>query len=139
MTTLRSHYLNALGIAEYLHAPRNIVDLPNVKVVQIQCLVVEFKNPGSICKAGAQQDFLYKMLSAIGVNKKEVICIEVDADNFSQEISKYKSKAILLMGSGFKSIATNSFVMHHPNDILKNEQLKRDTWEVLKQVKICLN
>ncbi len=138
MTTLRSHYLNTLGIPEYLHVPRKPIDLPKTSPIKIRCLVVEIKNTHSICQPGVEQDFLYRMLGAIGVSQKDVICIEAQPDNLSQEISKYNAKVVLLAGSDLSSVSINSFVIHHPSGILKNDQLKREAWEVLKKVKECL-
>lgn len=137
MTTLRSRYLNALDIPEYLHFCKDTEDLVS-QLVKVQCLVVETECTESVCQAGLSQDFLYKMLSAIGLDKQDIICIQSPASQVSQVLSKYKAQVVLVMDTQVSLTHDNMFVVHHPSDILKNEQLKREAWEVLKKVKACL-
>ena len=137
MSSIRSQYLNELGIADFLHAT-NYKQQTDIQLISAKCLVVEAKSSDSICNAGASQDFLYKMLGAIGLKNQEVICIKVSTDNLLQELSKYKAQVILLTSRRFSLKSNNVFNIHHPSDILKNEQLKREAWEVLKQIKPCL-
>jgi hypothetical protein len=137
MLSLRSQYLNALNIPEYLHATKIGPPL-NTQPIVIKCLVIEAKNSNSIGSLGATQDFLYKMLLAIGLQKTDVRCVTTNADNLVQEVSKYKAQVILLLDEQFSLRADGVFTINHPSEILKNERLKREAWEVLKQVKICL-
>ena len=137
MSTLRARYLKALDIPEYLYASKS-VDSSNPAPIQTRCLVVETQCSKSICEPGEVQDFLYKMLSAVGLAKKDVICIKSQSDEISQEISKYDAQTILLMDTRVSIVKDKVFSMRHPSDVLKNEQLKREAWEVLKQVKACL-
>lgn len=137
MSTLRARYLNALDIPEYLYTTKR-ADTANPQSIQTRCLVVETQCSKSICEPGEVQDFLYKMLSAVGLAKKDVVCIKSKPDAALQEISKYTAQTILLMDTRVSLVKDKVFSMHHPSDILKNEQLKREAWEVLKQVKACL-
>ncbi len=122
---------------EYLYLDK---DKPQIiaKPIKVECLVIELENSNSICIAGAVQTFLYKMLSAIGLDKKQVLCIKINANDLLQELVKYKPKTILLTSPQLKLDANNAFNIHHPSVILKDEILKREAWEVLKQVKVWL-
>ncbi len=42
------------------------------------------------------------------------------------------------MSKDLKSSSAHHFIAHHPSEILVNEQLKRETWEILKKIKACL-
>lgn len=137
MTTLRSRYLSALDIPEYLHLCKNAEGLAP-QPANVQCLVVETEHTESMCQSGVAQDFLYKMLSAIGLDKQDIICIQSPANQVPQVLSKYKAQVVLAMDTQVPLTHDNMFFIHHPSDILKNEQLKREAWEVLKKVKICL-
>ena len=137
MLSSRSQYLKALNIPEYLYATATKSHL-NTQPIAIKCLVIEAENVNSICSVSPAQEFLYKMLSAIGLQKNDVLCINANTNSFIQEVSKYKTQAILLLDQQFSLDADGVFSIHHPSEILKNEQLKREAWEVLKQVKICL-
>jgi hypothetical protein len=137
MLSIRSQYLNELGISEFLHTT-NSIQQTSIKLINTKCLVVERENANSICSLGATQDFLYKMLGAIGLQKTQVICIKTSPDNLMQELAKYKTQVILFTNVEFSSKLNNSFNISHPSDILKNEQLKRDAWSVLKKMKLCL-
>lgn len=137
MLSSRSQYLKALNIPEYLYATATKSHL-NAQPIVIKCLVIEAENVNSICSVSPAQEFLYKMLSAIGLQKNDILCINANTNNFVQEVSKYKTQAILLLDEQFSLDADDVFNIHHPGEILKNEQLKREAWEVLKQVKICL-
>jgi hypothetical protein len=137
MFSIRSQYLNELGIAEFLHTT-NTKQQDSVKLINTKCLVVEAENANSICSLGATQDFLYKMLGAIGLKKTQVICIKISPNNLMQELSKYKTEVVLFTSTEFSLKLNNAFNIHHPSDILKNEQLKRDAWSVLKKMKLCL-
>ncbi|MDG2395217.1 hypothetical protein [Candidatus Thioglobus sp.] len=137
MLSSRSQYLKALNIPEYLYATATKSHL-NAQPTAIKCLVIEAENVNSICSVSPAQEFLYKMLSAIGLQKNDILCINANTNNFVQEVSKYKTQAILLLDEQFSLDADDVFNIHHPGEILKNEQLKREAWEVLKQVKICL-
>lgn len=100
--------------------------------------MVEVQNSRSFCQTGKYQDFLFKMLSAIGLNQVDIKCVSINADDLTRTLGQYNAKAVLLMGKGLTSSSSKHFVMHHPSEILMNERLKREAWEVLKNIKACL-
>ncbi|MCH9711577.1 MAG: hypothetical protein K0U20_03005 [Proteobacteria bacterium] len=137
MSALRSHYLTTLGIDKYLHHCINTEDLAS-HLIKVRCLVVETDHAESIFHSTVAQEFLYTMLLAIGLDKQEVVCIQSGLNQIPQEICKYDAEVILIMDEHISPINNKMFVMPHPSDILKNETLKRTAWEVLKQMKVCL-
>ena len=137
MTIPRARYLDTLGIPGYLYASKNLGN-PSAQLIQTQCLVIETECVESICEPGVVQDFLYKMLSAVGLDKQDVVCIQSPIDKISQEICKYNAQAVLVMDDQVSPIKDKMFIIQHPGHILKNDQLKREAWEVLKKIKSCL-
>lgn len=139
MLSIRSQYLNELKIPEYLHAiSSSAASATRSQKINIKCLVVEFDQSNSICSSGEVQDFLYKMLGAIGLQKQEVICISEAIENIEQALEKYNTQVVLLAGVSLPIQSKSVLNIHHPNKIIANEQLKREAWEVLKQAKLCL-
>jgi len=134
---LRSRYLEALGVPEFLYAEDKLEDL-DVQKTNTPCLVIETQNSRSFCQTGKYQDFLLKMLSAIGLQQQDVTCISINADDLSRTLGQYNAKTVLLMSKDLKPSSEQHFIAHHPSEILVNEQLKRETWEVLKKIKKCL-
>ena len=134
---LRSRYLEALGVPEFLYDEDKFEDV-DAKKINTLCLVIETQNSRSFCQAGKYQDFLLKMLSAIGLQQQDVNCISINADDLSRTLGQYNAKTVLLMSKDLKSSSEQHFIAHHPSEILVNEQLKRETWEVLKKIKACL-
>lgn len=133
---LRSRYLEALGVPEFLYAEEKPEDIDAQKIDTL-CLVVETKNSRSFCQTGKYQDFLLKMLGAIGLHQQDVIFVSINADDLSRTLGQYNAKTVLLMSKDLKPSSEQHFIAHHPSEILVNEQLKRETWEVLKQIKAC--
>lgn len=134
---LRSRYLEALGVPDFLYAEDNPEDL-NVQKINTQCLVIETQNSRSFCQAGKYEDFLLKMLGAIGLQQEDVKCISISTDDLSRTLGRYNAKTVLLMSEDLKPSSKQHFVAYHPSEVLMNEQLKRETWEVLKKIKACL-
>jgi predicted nucleotide-binding protein (sugar kinase/HSP70/actin superfamily) len=134
---LRSRYLEALGVPEFLYAEEKSEDI-DVQKINTLCLVIETQNSRSFCQAGKYQDFLLKMLGAIGLQQQDVNYISINADDLSRTLGQYNAKTVLLMSKDLKSSSAHHFIAHHPSEILVNEQLKRETWEVLKEIKACL-
>lgn len=134
---LRSRYLEALGVPEFLYAEEKFEDIDAQKITTL-CLVIETQNSRSFCQAGKYQDFLLKMLGAIGLHQEDVTCISIDTDDLSRTLGQYNAKTVLLMSKDLKPSSEQHFVAHHPSEVLVSEQLKRETWEVLKQIKACL-
>ena len=134
---LRSRYLDAFGVPEFLYVQTKTVDLSANKI-DTRCLVVETENARSFCQPGKYQDFLLKMISAIGLSKDDIQCISINADDLSRTLAEYNTKTVLLMSEGLSVSSAHHFSTHHPSAILTNEQLKREAWEVLKKIKACL-
>ncbi|ABL02209.1 hypothetical protein Rmag_0450 [Candidatus Ruthia magnifica str. Cm (Calyptogena magnifica)] len=132
--SLRSHYLEVFGIPEFLHIQVKNQDL-NVSKINTQCLAIETNPVHSFCKIGKTQDFLFKMLGAIGLEKSNIRYVSANINDLNQMLKQYNAKIVLLMSSDLKSSSYKHFVTHHPSEVLTNEQLKRETWEVLKRVK----
>ena len=134
---LRSRYLEALGVPEFLYAKEESEGIDAQKIDTL-CLVIETQNSRSFCQTGKYQEFLLKMLGAIGLQQQDVNCISINADDLSRTLGQYNAKTVLLMSKDLKPSSEQHFIAHHPSEILVNEQLKRETWEVLKQIKACL-
>ncbi|MBW5291291.1 MAG: hypothetical protein Rsou_1400 [Candidatus Ruthia sp. Asou_11_S2] len=134
--SLRSHYLEVLGIPEFLHIQAKIQGL-NTPKIDTQCLAIETKNPHSFCQIGKTQDILFKMLGAIGLEKSDIKYVSINTDDLNQTLQQYNAKTVLLMSAGLKPSSYKHFATHHPGEVLTNEQFKRETWEVLKRLKQC--
>ena len=134
---LRSRYLEAMAVPDFLYAQAKSENL-NAQKITTQCLVIETSNSHSFCLSGKSQDFLLKMLSAIGLKKDDIQCISINIDDLSHTLSGYNAKTVLLMSKGLKPSSKQHFSTHHPSEILTNEQLKREAWEVLKEIQVCL-
>lgn len=135
MSITREKYLDTLGIPEYLYSSNHVVEVANKTV---KCLVVEINPETSFLSSGKSQDFLFKMLSAIDVGSSDVELVAANSDNLSVVISGYNADTILIMNPDAKPINNKCFVAHHPSDVLTNPELKRDVWEVLKKLQLCL-
>ena len=135
MTAVRDKYLDTLGIPEYLYSNKD--SKPSIKKTT-KCLVVESNPVLSFCTPGDVQNFLFKMLLAINISSDEVELLNISSDNLSVVISNYDADTILIMSPDIESINNKCFITHHPSDILTQAELKRDAWEVLKQLELCL-
>ena len=135
MNPQRDKYLEALGIPDFLYASVS----PEVSAKdKFKLLVVELDSQGSFCQAGASQDLLFKMLASIGLNLNDCNLLSVSKSEVDTIIQKHASDLILVMDSSISLEGKTLFVTHHPKDIIEDPKLKRDSWEVLKQVKLCL-
>ena len=135
MNPQRDKYLEALGIPDFLYASVS----PEVSVKdKFKLLVVELDSQGSFCQAGASQDLLFKMLASIGLSLNDCNLLSVSKSEVDTIIQKHASDLILVMDSSISLEGKTLFVTHHPKDIIEDSKLKRDSWEVLKQVKLCL-
>ena len=131
----RDEYLEALGIPDFLYSPIGSKILTEVK---FKLLVVELDSKESFCESGASQDLLFKMLASIGLGLNECDLISIDKSEINRFIEDHSSDLMLIMDSSISVDGKSLFITHHPKDIIKNSQLKRDSWEVLKKVKLCL-
>ena len=135
MNSQRDKYLEALGIPDFLYAS---VSPEGSTQEKFKLLVVELDSQGSFCQAGASQDLLFKMLASIGLSLNDCNLLSVSKSEVDTVIQKHSSDLILVMDSSISLESKTLFVTHHPKDIIENPKLKRDSWEVLKQVKLCL-
>lgn len=135
MDTLRDKYLDTLGIPAYLYRQQ---ETPEASTKPVKCLVLESTEDASFCQAGEVQDFLFKMLSAIGLKASDVALLNLEKSELSQALSQYQAQSILNMGCAIGKQAIPSFATVHPGEVLKNPELKREVWEVLKQLQSCL-
>ena len=131
----RSKYLEALGIPDFLYSPIGSKILTEVK---FKLLVVELDSKESFCESGASQDLLFKMLASIGLGLNECKLKSIDKSEINRFIEDHSSDLMLIMDSSISAEGKSLFISPHPKDIIKNSQLKRDSWEVLKKVKLCL-
>ena len=131
----RDEYLEALGIPDFLYSPIGSKILTEVK---FKLLVVELDSKESFCESGASQDLLFKMLASIGLGLNECKLKSIDKSEINRFIEDHSSDLMLIMDSSISAEGKSLFITHHPKDIITNSQLKRDSWEVLKKVKLCL-
>ena len=135
MNPQRDKYLEALGIPDFLYASVS----PEASAQdKFKLLVVELDSQGSFCQAGASQDLLFKMLASIGLSLNDCNLLSVSKSEVDKVIQKHASDLRLVMDSSISLVGKTLFVTHHPKDIIEDPKLKRDSWEVLKQVKLCL-
>ena len=135
MNPQRDKYLEALGMPDFLYVS---VSADASAKEKFKLLVVELDSQGSFCQAGASQDLLFKMLASIGLSLNDCNLLSVTKSEVDTVIQKHASDLILVMDSSISLEGKTLFVTHHPKDIIEDPKLKRDSWEVLKQVKLCL-
>ena len=135
MSPQRDKYLEALGIPDFLYSSDSLSVSTQDK---FKLLVVEIDSQGSFCQAGASQDLLFKMLASIGLGLSECNLLSISKSEIDALIQDNSEDLILVMDSSISFEGKTLFVTHHPKDIINNPKLKRDSWEVLKQVKFCL-
>ena len=129
----RNKYLEALGIPDFLFSSVSN-ELPN----KFKLLVIEQDSEESFCQSGASQDLLFKMLASIGIGLNECKLISLAKSEINSFIKGHSQDLLLIMDSSIDAEGKSLFITHHPKDIIKNPNLKRDSWEVLKKVKLCL-
>ena len=131
----RNNYLDALGIPDFFYSQS---DSEKKVIPEVKCLIIETTSQDSFCEPGESQDLLIKILTSIDLTLSNVCLMSIEKDNLDECIRANPSKAVLVMGSEVNSNLSFLFFTHHPRDILKNNKLKREVWEVLKKVKLCL-
>ena len=136
MTPLaRQDYLKALDIPDFLFLSDEAKIQPGG---QVRCLVVEAETQHSFCQPGESYDLLEKMLGAIDLSMTSVKCASATNQTLANVVTQNPARAVLIMGDLTASTLGKVYATHHPHDILKNPGLKRQAWEVLKEVKKCL-
>ena len=131
----RNNYLEALGIPDFFYSQS---DSEKKVIPEVKCLIIETTSQDSFCEPGESQDLLIKILTSIDLTLSNVCLMSIEKDNLDEYIRANPAKAVLVMGSEVNSDLSFLFSTHHPRDILKNNKLKREVWEVLKKVKLCL-
>ncbi len=153
---LRARYLAALGLPDFLHhqkitAPQiqpkveqtveqKVKSKPQSQIepqISTQCLLIETCKTQSFCQASATRDLLLKMLAAINLSSAECAFCCIEPADFSATLKRYNAKTVLIMSADLPA-SKAYFYTHHPSKILANSALKREAWEVLKQLKLCL-
>lgn len=135
MPEVRQDYLKALGIPDFLYVTNeNNRTTPS----PIQCLVIETGKEYSFCQPGQSYNLLEKMLGAIGLPMTEVKCVCATKNTLSSVIENHPANSILITDKDLQSTLDRVFTTFHPQEILSNPSLKREAWEVLKEMKKCL-
>ena len=131
----RNNYLEALEIPDFFYSQN---DSEKKVIPEVKCLIIETTSQDSFCEPGESQDLLIKILTSIDLTLSNVCLMSIEKDNLDECIRVNPTNAVLVMGSEVNSDLSFLFSTHHPRDILKNNKLKREVWEVLKKVKLCL-
>ena len=131
----RNEYLEALGIPDFLYSKVGSVHKISVP---LNCLVIELYPKDSFCVAGKTRDLLVKMLASIELDLNDVHLASIEKSNLDAFVNANPAQVVLVMDSTFKSDKPAFFSTYHPRDIIKDSNLKRETWEILKKVKQCL-
>ena len=131
----RNDYLEALGIPDFLYSK---VDSTYSISSPLSIMVLELSSKDSFCEAGKTRDLLVKMLASIGLDLNSVHLASIEKSNLDSFIADNPAQVVLVMDSTFKSDKSSLFSTYHPRDVIKDSNLKRETWEILKKVKQCL-
>ena len=131
----RNDYLEALGIPDFLYSK---VDSTSSISSPLSIMVLELSSKDSFCEAGKTRDLLVKMLASIGLDLNSVHLASIEKSNLDSFIADNPAQVVLVMDSTFKSDKPSLFSTYHPRDVIKDSNLKRETWEILKKVKQCL-
>ena len=131
----RNNYLEALGIPDFLYSK---VDSTSSISSPLSIMILELSSKDSFCEAGKTRDLLVKMLASIGLDLNSVHLASIEKSNLDSFIADNPAQVVLVMDSTFKSDKSSLFSTYHPRDVIKDSNLKRETWEILKKVKQCL-
>jgi len=127
---LKKRYLKELGIDAELvklvcgnHSAAK--DKPSIVIIEDASYV------NSINSTGSERDLFEKMMAAINISLDNVLIQSIDKDQLKDNISKPDKNLTLLVGS----FSNNKEILSipHPEEIKKDEQLKRAAWETLKK------
>ena len=132
---LRDEYLEAIGIPDFLYSK---IESKKVTEPLLKLLIIEVGRQDSFCKKGVSQNLLIKMLSSIDFNIQNACLVSLEKSQVDEHVKNNLAEVVLIMDSSYKPSKSGIFLMYHPRDILKNSNLKRESWEVLKKVKQCL-
>jgi len=127
---LKKRYLKELGIDAELvklvcgnHSAAK--DKPSIVIIE------DASYTNSINSTGSERDLFEKMMAAINISLDNVLIQSIDKDQLKDNISKPDKNLTLLVGS----FSNNKEILSipHPEEIKKDEQLKRAAWETLKK------
>lgn len=110
------------------------------KQITTACLVIENSNNIHYqCQSkGIQYQLLLKMLLAIGLSEKDFHLVSFNQAQLEAYLKTQNAQTILNLGEGLSLTGQTVFDCHHPSDILNDKNLKREAWEVLKQLKVAI-
>ena len=127
---LKKRYLKELGIDAELvklvcgnHSAAK--DKPSIVIIE------DASYTNSINSTGSERDLFEKMMAAINISLDNVLIQSMDKDHLKDNISEFDTNLTLLVGSFFNNEELLS--IPHPEEIKKDEQLKRAAWETLKK------
>ena len=94
-------------------------------------IVEDISYANSINSKGSERDLFKKMMAAIDISLDNVLIQSMDEDQLKDNISKLDLNLTLLVGS----LSNNEELLSvpHPEEIKKDEKLKRAAWETLKK------
>ena len=94
-------------------------------------IIEDISYANSINSSGSERDLFKKMMAAINIGIDNVLIQSMDEDQLKDSISKLDKNLTLLVGS----FSNNEELLSipHPEEIKKDEQLKRAAWETLKK------
>ena len=135
---LKKRYLDELGIDAEL--VKLVCSSQSTSEDKRSIVIVEdISYANSINSTGSERDLFKKMMAAIDISLDNVFIQSMDVDQLKDNISKLDTDLTLLVGS----FSNNEKLLKipHPEEIKKDEQLKRVAWETLKkfQKKIVAN
>jgi len=127
---LKKRYLEELGIdAELVKLVCGTQSTSEDK--QSIVIIEDISYANSINSTGSERELFKKMMAAINIGLDNVSIQSMDKDQLKDNISKLNKNLTLLMGS----FSNNEELLSipHPEEIKKDEQLKRVAWETLKK------
>ena len=127
---LKKRYLDELGIDAEL--VKLVCSSQSTSEDKRSIVIVEdISYTNSINSIGSERDLFKKMMAAINISLDNVLIQSMEKDQLKDNISKLDTNLTLLVGS-FSNIE-ELLSIPHPQEIKKDEQLKRVAWETLKK------
>ena len=94
-------------------------------------IIEDISYANSINSSGSERDLFKKMMAAINISLDNVLIQSMEKDQLKDNFSKLDTNLTLLVGSF--SNTEELLSIPHPQEIKKDEQLKRVAWETLKK------
>ena len=127
---LKRRYLKELGIGAEL--VKLVCGTQSTSEDKRSIVIIEdISYTNSINSTGSERDLFKKMMAAINISLDNVLIQSMDKDQLKDNISKLDLNLTLLVGS----LSNNEELLSvpHPEEIKKDEKLKRAAWETLKK------